>query len=124
LEHWALREPLWAPELYITHECPDLFRIGEWWYLLYSTYSERSVTHYRMSRSLQGPWLAPAVDTFDARAYYAAKSAGVGHQRYLFGWLPTRTHEKDDGEWNWGGQLVVHELLQGPEGLLALRAPA
>jgi beta-fructofuranosidase len=124
LKHWEIREPFWAPELYINHECPDLFRIGDWWYLLYSTYSERWVTHYRMSRTLAGPWLAPASDTFDARAFYAARTAGDGQKRYLFGWLPTRTNEKDDGDWNWGGHLVVHELVQAPDGLLALKLPA
>ncbi|HMN30863.1 MAG TPA: family 43 glycosylhydrolase, partial [Caldilineaceae bacterium] len=90
LRQWRVREPFWAPQLYYTHECPDLFRIGDWWYLLYSTFSERHVTHYRMSRSLQGPWLAPANDAFDGRGYYAAKSAGDGERRFLFGWLATR----------------------------------
>ena len=61
--------------LYFTHECPDLFRMGEWWYLVFSEFSERCVTRYRMARSLAGPWLAPAEDTFDGRAFYAAKTA-------------------------------------------------
>lgn len=123
LHHWDVRAPLWAPDEYYTHECPDLFRIGEWWYLVYSTFSERCVTHYRMSYDLNGPWLAPANDTFDARAYYAAKTAGGGRHRYVFGWLPTRVGEKDDGNWQWGGNLVVHELEQQPGGVLTVRAP-
>lgn len=121
--HWEVREPFWAPDEYFTHECPDLFRIGDWWYLVYSTFSERCVTHYRMSRSLAGPWLAPANDTFDGRAYYAAKTAGDGQRRFVFGWLPTRDGEKDDGGWQWGGDLVVHELLQQPDGSLTVRMP-
>jgi beta-fructofuranosidase len=130
LQTWEVRPPLWSPSLYFTHECPDLFRIGDWWYLLYSTFSERCVTHYRMSRSLEGPWLAPADDQLDGRAFYAAKSAGPqliqkpGEPRYLFGWLPTRSGEKDDGEWNWGGNLVVHALQQQPGGSLSVSAPA
>lgn len=123
LQHWELREPFWAPDEYMTHECPDLFRIGDWWYLVDSTFSERCVTHYRMSRSLQGPWLAPANDTFDARAYYAAKTAGNGLRRFGFGWLPTRDEEKDDGGWQWGGELVVDELVQQPDGTLTVRMP-
>lgn len=123
LATWEVREPFWAPDLYFTHECPDLFRIGEWWYLVYSTFTERSVTHYRMSRSLAGPWLAPGNDTFDGRAYYAAKTAGDGDRRFVFGWLPTRSDEKDDGNWNWGGELVVHEIVQAADGTLTVRAP-
>jgi len=123
LVHWELRTPFWAPDLYYTHECPDLFRIDDWWYLVYSTFSERCVTHYRMSRSLDGPWLAPGNDTFDGRAYYAAKTAGDGQRRFIFGWLPTRSGEKDDGDWNWGGNLVVHELVQQADGLLTVKAP-
>jgi beta-fructofuranosidase len=124
LQSWETRAPFWAPDLYYTHECPDLFRIGEWWYLVYSTFSERHITHYRMSRDLVGPWLAPADDAFDGRAYYAAKTAGDGRQRrYLFGWLATREGERDDGRWQWGGNLVVHEVVQRADGTLAVRVP-
>lgn len=125
LHTWDVRDPFWAPDLYYTHECPDLFRMGDWWYLVYSTFSDRFMTHYRMSRTLAGPWLAPANDTFDGRAYYAAKTAGDGNQRFIFGWLPTREGEKDnvDNGWQWGGELVVHEILQQPDGTLAVCTP-
>ena len=124
LTTWTVREPFWTPDQYYTHECPDLFRIGEWWYLAYSTFSERCVTHYRMSRSLKGPWIAPANDSFDGRAYYAAKTAGDGAgRRYAFGWLPTRAGDKDSGDWQWGGDLVVHQIAQQPDGTLTVHAP-
>jgi len=123
LKSWTVHEPFWAPDEYYTHECPDLFRLGEWWYLVYSTFSERCVTHYRMSRSLRGPWLVPANDTFDGRAYYAAKTAGDGEHRFAFGWLPTREGEKDEGNWQWGGNLVVHQIEQQADGSLSVHAP-
>lgn len=123
LETWEVRPPFWSPNLYFTHECPDLFRMGDWRYLVYSTFSERHVTHYRMSRRLSGPWLAPADDAFDGRGYYAAKTAGDRERRFLFGWLPTRQKERDDGAWEWGGDLVVHELRPRPDGTLAVRLP-
>ena len=110
LETWQVKPPFWAPRLYYTHECPDLFRWGDYWVLVYSTFSERTVTHYRISKSLDGPWLAPTNDTFDGRAFYAAKTAGDGSRRFVFAWNPTRTAEKDDGQWQWGGNMVVHEL--------------
>jgi beta-fructofuranosidase len=98
--------------------------MGDWWYLLYSEFTERFETHYRMSRSLQGPWLAPDNDTFDGRAFYAAKTASDGNRRFLFGWVPTRDGQKDFQGWNWGGNLMVHELVQESDGTLSVRCPA
>jgi beta-fructofuranosidase len=123
LERWRLREPLWAPGLYYTHECPDLFAMGDWWYLVFSEFSERCVTRYRMSRSLRGPWLVPSDDALDGRAFYAAKTASDGVRRFIFGWNSTREHERDYHNWQWGGNLVVHEIAQRPDGTLAVRVP-
>jgi beta-fructofuranosidase len=128
LQHWEVKDPLWAPGLYFTHECPDMFRIGDWWYLVYSTFTERCVTHYRMSRSLEGPWVAPENDTFDGHAFYAAKTAAITSgskepQRFIFGWNPTRDQEKDYQPWHWGGNLVVHEVIQQTDGTLTVRIP-
>ena len=127
LRSWNLTQPCWAPNLFITHECPDCFRIGDWWYLIYSTYSDTQQTHYRMSRSPDGPWLAPDTldggDSLDGRPHYAAKSAESGGRRYLFGWLATRDHESDAGNWNWGGNLVTHEIVQRPDGTLSAKCP-
>jgi beta-fructofuranosidase len=89
----------------------------------FSEYSEESKTRYRMARSLKGPWLSPSDDTFDGRAFYAAKTASDGKRRFLFGWLPTRTDGKDYRSWNWGGNLVVHEILQAPDGRLLMKIP-
>jgi len=124
LKTWEVREPFWSPGLYYTHECPDLFRLGDWWYLVFSEFSEASLTRYRMSRSLDGPWLVPANDSFDCRTHYAAKTASDGTRRYLFGWNPTRGSQKDtEGGWDWGGNLVVHEIVQEPDGTLSVRVP-
>jgi beta-fructofuranosidase len=124
LKTWEAREPLWSPGLYFTHECPDLFRMGDWWYLLFSEFSDRTVTRWRKSRSLHGPWTAPENDTFDGRAFYAAKTASDGSRRYLFGWNPTREGEQDYRSWQWGGSLVVHEIVQEADGDLFVRPPA
>ena len=124
LRNWEVRAPFWAPGLYSVHECPDLFRLGDWWYLIFSEGSERTATHYRMSRSLKGPWVIPDNDMFDGRAFYAAKTASDGHRRFLFGWLATRQDSKDYRPWNWGGNLVVHELVQESDGTLSVKVPA
>jgi beta-fructofuranosidase len=100
-----------------------MFKIGPWWYLVFSTFSDRFATHYRMAQSPRGPWMAPADDAFDARAFYAAKSAGDGSQRFLCGWLSDRLGRTDDGGWEWGGNLVVHEICQRGDGTLGVRPP-
>lgn len=32
--------------------------------------------------------------------------------------------ERDDGPWQWGGNLVIHEVIQQPNGTLTVRVPA
>lgn len=135
LHTWEQRPPFYAPHMHTSaHECPDLFKMGDWYYLIYSQYTDRFQTYYRMSKSINGPWLAPARDSFDTRCFYAAKSGTDGKRRYLYGWNPTRHHNQwgfnapvhtgyDYNSFDWGGALIVHELVQNPDGALAVRAP-
>lgn len=44
------------------HEMPDLFKMGDWWYLITTEYSHASTQVYRMAKSLKGPWIAPDDD--------------------------------------------------------------
>jgi len=111
LARWTVCEPFWAPEQFFTNECPDLFRMGDWWYLVFSEFSDRTQTRYRMARSPRGPWLCPADDALDTRAWYAAKAADDGQKRHAFGWLATRDQDRDEGSYQWGGDLVVHEIV-------------
>ncbi len=123
LSTWTFDKIVYAPDAFHTHECPDLFQIGDTWYLIFSEYSDRSVTCYRTAPSPDGPWSKPSIDTFDGRAYYAAKTATDGKDRYLFGWVPTRWQNKDDGFWMWGGNLVVHKLSQNADKTLSVSSP-
>ena len=123
LKHWEVRGDFYAPGLFYTHECPDIFQMGDWWYLVFSEFTDKFITRYRMAKSVTGPWLTPLDDSFDGRAYYAAKTWSDGLKRYLFGWIPTRDEEKDYAPWNWGGNLGVHELYQNADGTLAVKAP-
>ncbi len=124
LIHWEAGQPFYSPSSYMTHECPDLFRMGGKWYLIYSTFSERFETHYRMSDSIHGPWTAPIEDTFDGRAFYAAKTAEKDGKRWAFAWVPTRRGATDFGQYEWGGTLIIHQLRQQADGRLTVSAPA
>jgi len=123
LKTWRDDGVFWAPNLYHTHECPDYFKMGDWWYLVFSEYSDQYATRYVMAPTPNGPWHMPGDDVFDGRAFYAAKTASDGAGRYLFGWLPTREGNKDEGNWQWGGNLVVHQLVQQSDGTLGCKLP-
>lgn len=84
---WEPTTPFWDPRRGVAHECPEVFQWGDWWYLVASEFSDSFTTRYRMSRSLDGPWIAPEHDTLDGRAFYAAKSAARGDRRLFFGWI-------------------------------------
>lgn len=132
LSKWEYRKPLYSPCMnQSANECPDLFKMGDWYYLVYSNYTDGFCTYYRMSRSLNGPWIRPEVDTFDGRAFYAAKTGSDGKNHYVYGWNPTRgengwkfdseqDYGKDYKTWNWGGSIVVHKLVQHEDGSLGV----
>ena len=48
------------------------------------------------------------------------KSASDGERRYLMGWLATRAADSDAGHRQWGGDLLVHELVRRPDGELGV----
>ena len=123
LSTWEPVEPFWNPRRYIAHECPEVFQWGDWWYLVYSEFSESFTTRYRMSRTLHGPWLVPEHDTLDGRAYYAAKSAARDGRRFFFGWIASRDGAQDAGAWQWAGTMSVLEAEQRADGTLAFHPP-
>lgn len=123
LIHWQYQDAFYNSREYFTNECPDYFEWNGWHYLIFSEFTGEHRTHYRMSRSVTGPWLVPQDDFFDTRSFYAAKSAGDSSQRYLFGWNPTRVGEVDAGGWMWGSHLVIHRLNQREDGTLFVTSP-
>lgn len=135
LHHWTIEEPLYAPRTnQSAFECPDIFRIGDWWYLTYSVYTDRFETLYRMAKSPSGPWITPIVDTFDTRCFYAAKHGTDGEKHFMYGWNPQREKNlwhfnpeqykgKDYNTWDWGGTMIVHQLIQQPDGTLTVCPP-
>ena len=124
LYKWNIINPdFFSPNKYYAHECPDLFKIGDWWYLIYSEFSNKVATRYVMSKSFNGPWISPKIDYFDNRVYYAAKSAADNANRYLFGWNATRENNSDDGSWQWGGNIIVHQIVQENDGTLSVKMP-
>lgn len=119
LARWEPAPPFWDPRRYLAHECPEVFKWGEWWYLVFSEFSDAFTTRYRMSRSMHGPWIVPEYDTIDGRAFYAAKSAARDGRRLFFGWIASREGADDAGAWQWAGTMAVLEAEQRQDGTLA-----
>ena len=128
-------------------ECPDIFKMGDYWYLVYSesvkTSWSRKVKYMMAStyNDLKACFNDPGANwpkdghegVLDSRAFYAGKTASNGSDRYIWGWCPTRSgadlHEKninvgggDGNEPNWSGALVCHKIIQHADGTLTLGA--
>ncbi len=123
LKKWKVEEPLWQPKAYFTHECPDFFAADGDEYLVYSEFSDRHATRYRVSKAGEDNWMFAGEDVFDGRAFYAAKTAADAQKRYVFGWVPTKEKDIDDANWQWGGNLMVHEVFRRQDRTLGCRLP-
>ncbi|WP_235548815.1 glycoside hydrolase family 32 protein [Paenibacillus sp. Soil522] len=125
LSKWEVREPLSveASSSFFMLECPDVFRMNGKWVLVFSEFSDKKATHYRVSDTLNGPWEKLDKDVFDGRAFYAGKTGSLGERRFLFGWVPTRQLEKDYMKWDWAGNMVAHEMTLGKDGRLGVKVP-
>jgi len=144
-EHVGRFKMIWDRML----ECPDIFKMGDYWYLVYSESFRASwsrVVKYMMAKTYDelkncfndGPkWPADGPlwreGKLSTRAFYAAKTASNGTDRYIWGWCPFRSgadiHEKnvnvgagDGNEPNWSGALVCHKIIQHNDGTLSLGA--
>ena len=122
LDNWEVGPPLASSMLTHCPECPEIFRLGDWWYLVESRYSERMQTVYRVARSPKGPWESRRLDSLDGRRFYAAKSASDGNRRVCFAWIPFRKHHGARNSWVWGGELgSPREFVSLPDGTLTCR---
>ena len=135
LSHWEYREPLYYPRRFNgACECPDIFSMGEWEYLVFSSYTTLFGTYYVKRRKGSNTWQIPKNHRLDSRAFYAAKTAGNEKERFLFGWNPDKEEHsfgfcpdefygRDYRTYEWGGAMVIHELIQLEDGDLGLRLP-
>ncbi len=120
LSNWTYKGDFYTSnELYFM-ECPDVFELGDKYYLVFSW---NNVVYYRMADSFFGPWEKPEIDTFDGNGFYAAKTCEFKDKRYLIGFLDRKKRENDSLMYTWAGNILVHELVQLPDGCLGVRMP-
>ena len=119
LQTWRLVEPLLTPGFDDVPECSDLFAWNGWYYLLFSN---RLTTRYRMARTPLGPWLRPPSDVLDAPLSRVMKTAAFGPDRRIgAAWLGTRDGNLDGGRTQWGGNLILREIVQHEDGALGVK---
>jgi beta-fructofuranosidase len=125
LEHWEHLPPLARLGEHVVYaEVPDVFRLGDWWYLLFLDHgwggtringaarSDMAGTFYMKSRSLEGPYEWPDEPLLigcgdDRMGPWAARTLEVDEDRWLyfhhaggepaFG-LPKRIEQAENGD--------------------------
>ncbi len=98
-------------------ECSDCFQIGDTWYVTYS--GQDDTLWYAMSDSRFGEYTEPV--RLEGKLFYAAKQVSDGTNNYMVGWArrsesPSSTQEVSA----WGGNMECQQLVQNPDGTLAL----
>ena len=112
-------------------ECPDLFRMGDWWYLIYSEqhdavrrvqyFTGRSIDELKACTANDaGIWPDSHEGFLDSRGFTPARrprtapsdSYGAGAPRVRASTTPVLP--------DWGGNLVAHRLVQHTDGTLSL----
>ncbi|WP_370772290.1 GH32 C-terminal domain-containing protein [Clostridium sp.] len=99
-------------------ECPTLIEYGEYWYLSFSDQWPDRVTHYRIASDSKGEFIIPQKDHFDGNGFYAGRMEKDLEHLYIFGWTPTKVMYSDSENYDWAGNLVVHQLKQDENGEL------
>lgn len=131
LAAWAEAEPFFHNKWGRFYECPDVFRMGDWWYLVYSDKDITRQVQYFYARTLRELMSMGADPQFPPRdegkleglSFYAGKTASDGTDRYIWGWCATRQGNLPEGTADWAGALVAHKLVQNSDGTLGLDVP-
>lgn len=120
LKSWELHQPLIAGQRY-DPECPDHFLWNGWYYLIYGQVGD---TYYLKSRDPYGPWEYPKSQALLEQWVNVAKTAEfAGNRRIIAGWIPSKSEDKDYGDERFGGNVVLREAIQLPNGDLVTKFP-
>jgi beta-fructofuranosidase len=112
---WTLEKPFYEDTSTFITECPDVFTMGNYQYLIYSNIDDRMV-HYKYRLSTSNLWITPNNSKLDGIAFYAGRTVFDGTNRYIMGWCPTKNNSSDASNYDWAGSLVTHRLIQHTDG--------
>ncbi len=85
LIHWKIEKPILAPREYYDLECPQLIKIGKWYYIL-AGIMEDSTQRYWLAKTLKGPYHTPLNNLLAPKGHYAGKICKVGNEWWYFCW--------------------------------------
>ena len=122
LRDWTLEKPFYEDTTTFITECPDVFTMGDYQYLIYSNIDDRMI-HYKYRLLTANTWITPVNSVLDGIAFYAGKTVTDGINRYIAGWCPTKNKNSDAAIFDWAGSLVTHRLVQHPNGTLGIAIP-
>ncbi|MDE6397772.1 MAG: glycoside hydrolase family 32 protein, partial [Clostridiales bacterium] len=121
-------------------ECADVFAIGNKWYLTYSVQTagegadggnadqapvgQNGKMHYAVADSPTGTFTRFADSALDSHVFYAGKTVQDGESTFMAGWVRRRAFGNEGWQYDWGGHLSVHELVQYADGSLGTALPA
>ncbi|MCC7206022.1 MAG: hypothetical protein IT323_01865 [Anaerolineae bacterium] len=123
LQRWQGRGDLYFSGNIREPEVPQVFRIGERWYLLASVHTGETVGRpsYWVAEAPTGPWHMLTPDALDGQNLSAAQVGWDGARWLLFGWIPLTTFEAH-GRYTWGGHLAFpREVFPLADGALGVR---
>ena len=128
---WKETEPFFINKWGRFYECPDVFKMGNYWYLIYSDKDITRQVQYFFAPTLTQlmalgndpafPWRDEG--KLEGTSFYAGKSASDGQKRYIWGWCATRQGNVPDGQMDWAGTLVAHKIVQNEDGTLGFSIP-
>lgn len=129
LAHWTVTEPFFKNIWGRFYECPDVFKMGNYWYMVYSDKDITRQVQYFYASSLSelqtrtDQNFPPNEGKLEGTAFYAGKTSGTASQRYIYGWCFSRSGKTNTGTGDWAGNLVAHKLVQNSDGTLGLTFP-
>lgn len=100
-------------------ECPTLVFFNGRWYLSFSDQWPLRLTQYRVADNPDGPWRKMDNYVVDGSGFYAGKLVLKNDRLFVFGWIPTKAGSSDNGNIDWAGNLVAHELIADEQGQLS-----
>lgn len=120
LKNWTVEEPVLSGQKDVP-ECPDYFEWNGWYYLVYGQGGD---TYYVKSRKPYGPWEFPKSQALLEQWVNVAKTASFkDDRRIVAGWIPSKDQDKDFGDERFGGNVILREAVQLPDGDLATKWP-
>lgn len=124
LWNWSDDQPLYSPWSIVCPECPEMFKLGDHWYLVFSHFAENAKTTYRVADTCHGPWRVPNRVGLDGRRFYAAKSLSANGRRIQWGNIYEREELSNRGRWTYAGDMgIPRELKSLSDGSLAVAVP-